>query len=144
MNILAKTAGVMLAAAAAALCGIGVGTAAAATSGKVSGTESTVTVYKGELGPWGTALVPRFTCPSNYPWLYNANLSPDQQRVLRGVQVQSDGARWIDATIDKAKTDAEGYVIGWNDHGTVTNWDQRHYYLAISAQCTSDPTQAYK
>ena len=41
MNILAKTAGVMLAA--AALCGLGVGTAAAATSGQASGTSSICT-----------------------------------------------------------------------------------------------------
>jgi ABC-type phosphate transport system substrate-binding protein len=142
MNIFAKTAGVVLAA--AALCGIGVGTAAAATSGQVSGTESAVTVYSGTLQPLGTALVPQFTCPPNYPWLYNANLSPNQQRVLRGVQVQSNGARGIDVAIDKAKTDAEGHVIGWNHPGTATNWDLQHHYLAISAQCTSDPTQAYK
>jgi hypothetical protein len=140
VSILAKTAGVVLAA--AALCGLGVGTAAAATSAQVSGTESTVTVYNGTLGKWYTASLPRVTCPPTYPWLFNANLSPDHPRVLRGVQVRERGG--IDVIIDGAKTDAEGHVIGWNDGGMATNWNFHPEDLAISAQCTSDPTQAYK
>jgi hypothetical protein len=143
VNILAKTAGVVLAA--ATLCGLGVGTAAAATSGQVSGTGSRVTVYEGTLAYMDSVRVPRFTCPSDYPWLFNANLSPDpQHRVLRGVQVQSNGSRGIDVAIDGAETDAEGRVIGWNDYGRATNWAPQPHYLAISAQCISDPTQAYK
>jgi hypothetical protein len=139
VSILAKTAGVVLAA--ATLCGLGVGTAAAATSGQVSGTETTVTVHEGTLAHLDSVSLPRFTCPSTYPWLYNANLSPDHHRVLRGVQVHSSG--WIDVAIDGAKTDAAGHVIGWNDYGRATNWALQHQPLTVMAQCTSDPTQAY-
>jgi hypothetical protein len=55
MNILAKTAAVVLAA--AALCGLGVGTAAAATSDQVSGTTSSYTDQErfGLGNGWGLA-----------------------------------------------------------------------------------------
>ena len=140
MNIFAKTAGVVLAA--AALCGLGVGTAAAATSGQVSGTESTVTVYERALKGLDSVSLPQFTCPSDYPWLYNADLSPGRI-VPRGVQVIEPGG--IGVTIGGEKADAEGHVIGWNfGGGTATNWNMYPKHLTISAKCTSDPAQAYK
>ena len=62
MSILAKTAGVVLAA--ATLCGLGVGTAAAATSDQVSSTTSVCTdlwnYWESKLNQEKPRLMPRF------------------------------------------------------------------------------------
>jgi hypothetical protein len=92
VNILAKTAGVVLAA--AAVCGLGVETAAAATPSQAGdtgspGTERLLT-YQGSLGGWAAVPLPPYICPPDHPWLQNANLSPGQ-RVPHGVEVIQKG-----------------------------------------------------
>jgi hypothetical protein len=141
---------VAIALAAIALCGVGIGTASAATpvdglrgvSITNNATDSTTSVvaYHSYLTGLQSVSLPAFTCPGDYPWLIDQNLSPGRI-VPPGVRVDEPGG--IGVTIGNPSRDNDSRVNGWRS-GSATNWSPSPQILTVSTVCTNNPVESYK
>ncbi len=148
MKLITKIVGIALAA--IALCGVGIGTASAATPGDGhrgvsitdNATDSTTSVvaYHGYLTGLQSVSLPAFTCPADYPWLVDQNLSPGRI-VPPGVRVLEPGG--IGVTIGAHTRDTDSRANGWRS-GSATNWSPSPQILTVSAVCTNNRAESYR
>lgn len=148
MKLATKIVGIALTA--IALCGVGIDTTSAATPGdahsgvsitdKATDAGTSEVAYRGYLAGMQSVSLPAFTCPADYPWLVNQNLSPGRM-VPDGVAVDEPGG--IAVSIGDPTRDTHSRANGWRS-GSATNWKFSPQNLIVSAVCTNNPAESYQ
>ena len=129
-----------------AVMGLGAATASAASA---QPSDPSVIRIKGpvvEIPGWWEATLPRFQCPSNYPYSWNRDLAP-HRIVPPGTEVIEPGGVGVIMS-QFTSTQAPGgtaYISGHTSNSSnATNWTWDTKELQIYYNCTNDVSQAAK
>jgi hypothetical protein len=93
------------------------------------------------LPPFASVAFPKFTCPSDHPWLKKGDVSPGRI-VPNGIKVVEKGG--VGVTIHSETRDSHNLVTGYPaGEGSAFNWTFEHRNLKVYAYCTNNRDDAY-